>query len=460
VASLLDAYQLVHDGVVALSVVERNGMRIDVEYCKGKIDWLDWKIAQAERRLKATQLYYAWDARYGSKLKYSSAPQLRSVLYADLHVKPFKQTEGGEESADEESLRQTGVEGIDHLLKMRKYKKVQDFLRGFLRYEIDGRIHPSYMLHTVTTYRSSSSSPNMQNVPKRDAEAMEICRRAIVPSLGCQILEIDFSGIEVAISAVYHKDPSMIRYLKDPTSDMHADTALDLFMLQGLNTKLKDMPGGPTLRQASKNGFVFPQFYGDYYITCAFNVACNWLKLPQTRDWRAGDGIKFNGAPIAGHLVSRGIEALSDYEEHVRKVENNFWGRRFPVYKRWRDSWHRDYQRTGGFEMLTGFRCFGVFGRNQVTNYPVQGTAFHCLLWTLIQLVNRTRGWRSKVIGEIHDSVLFDAHPDEVAELVALTKQVAEVELAKNWKWIIVPMRVESSVSKIDGSWASMRTVE
>ncbi|MBU6427692.1 MAG: hypothetical protein KGR26_01655 [Cyanobacteria bacterium REEB65] len=460
---LLDAYQLMHDGAVALSVVERNGIRIDVDYCREKMLWLDQKMAQSERRLRGSRLYAAWEKRYGGKLRYSSVPQLRSVLYADLGVKPFKHTEGGEESADEEALRQTGVDGVDHLLRMRKYKKMKDTLAGLVRYQVDGYLYPSFGLHTVQTYRSSSSAPNMQNVPKRDKEAMDVCRRAVVPSPGNVILEIDFSGIEVSIASCYHRDPAMLRYLADPTSDMHTDTAKDLLFLRGVNTDIKRLPGFGTLRQSAKNGFVFPQFYGDYYEPCAYNIAVNWLKLPQNRDWRDDDGVEFNGVPIGRHLIGHGIEMMSDYIAHVERVEKNFWGKRFPVYRKWREDWYAGYQRAGYFDLKTGFRCSGVYGRNQATNYPVQGAAFHCLLWTLIQLVRRMRSdparWRSRVVGEVHDSVLFDARPEEVHSLVALTKQIAEHDLAEHWNWIIVPMRVEASVSEVDGSWADMREV-
>ena len=457
---LVDAYQLIHEGTVALAVVQQNGIRIDADYCRQKVAWLDRKIEQAERRLKRTRLYEAWEKRYGAKVNYGSIPQLRSVLYADLGVKSFKQTEKGEDSADDKALRRIEVEGIDQLLLMRKYRKVRDFLLSFLRYEINGRIYPQYLLHTVQTYRSSSSSPNMQNVPVRDTEAMEICRRAIIPSPGNQILEIDKSGIEVGIAACYHQDPTMLKYLADPSSDMHADTALELFFLKGINAKLKELPGGGTLRQASKNGFVFPQFYGDFYEQCAVNLACNWLRLPQVRDWRPTDGIEFRGEPIGRHLLGKGIEALSDYTEHVRRVERDFWGRRFPVYKRWREDWYAAYQKSGEFEMKTGFRCHGtVLGRNQATNYPVQGAAFHCLLKTLILMSERIRGWRSKIVGEIHDSILFDAHPDEVSELVRMMTDIVENELPKLWPWIIVQLRVEAKVSAIDGSWAQMEVI-
>lgn len=455
-ATLLDSYNLMHEGAIALAVAERNGIRVDVNYCREKIEWLGEKIEQAERRLRRTELYASWYRRYGSGTSLGSAPQLRSVLYADMGVKAFKQTEKGEDSADEESLRQTGVEGVEYLIRSRKCRKMRDTLLGFVRHQIEGRLYPFYSLHTVVTYRSSASEPNLQNIPSRDPEAMEVCRRAIIPSPGHQLLEIDFSGIEVAIAAAYHRDPTMLAYLHDPKSDMHSDMAKELFLLRGLNQSLKDVEGGGTLRQAAKNGFVFPQFYGDYYEPCAFNVAVNWAKLPQIRDWRPTDGIAFRGEPIGRHMLDNKLEALSDYVEHVKRVERDFWGHRFPVYKKWKEDWVAEYHRTASFQMYTGFRCSGVYSQNQAVNYPVQGPAFHCLLWTLIQVVNRARGWRSLIVGEIHDSVLIDAYPSEVAALVEMVEGIAARDLPEHWPWINVPMRVEAKASWVDGDWSDM----
>jgi DNA polymerase I-like protein with 3'-5' exonuclease and polymerase domains len=463
-ASLLDAYRLLQEGAEALAVVERQGIVIDVAYCREKIQWLDEKMSQAERRLSRTDLAKAWIARYGSKVNYDSGPQLQSVLYADLYIAPFKQTQTGEGgSIDEESLRQVALPGIDNLLQKRRYKKMRDFLAGFIRYQVDGILHPSFLLHTVSTFRSSSSSPNMQNVPKRDKEAMEICRRAIVPRKGYGILEVDFSGLEVNISQTYAKDPEMMRYLNDPKSDMHADTAFDLFKLQkyGSVAKLKSVKNfSSVLRQSAKNGFVFPEFYGDFYEPCAFNVAFQWCKLPRTGSWNEDDGVEFGEKPIGAHMREVGFTSLEDFTQHVKTVEDSFWNRRFRTYGQWRKDWFAEYQRTGTFNMHTGFRVSGLLGKNMVVNYPIQGAAFHVLLSTLIKLVYRLRGFRSKVIGEIHDSVLVDYHPDEFHEVVELCHRIATVEVASEWKWINVPLRVETQTSEIDGNWAEMRVVE
>jgi DNA polymerase-1 len=459
--SLLDAYQLFHDGALALAEVERAGIRIDTEYCREKLAWLDEQSSRYERRLRLSELGRAWLARFGSAASFGSGPQLQAVLYADLGVKPFKQTASGQDSVDEESLRQTGVDGINHLLRLRSLKKMSDVLGGFLRYQIAGYLYPTFCLHTVVTYRSSSLKPNLQNVPVRDKEQMDICRRAIVPSPGNVILEIDKSGIEVCVAACYHKDPTMLEYLHDPASDMHSDAAKKLFFLDGAVSDLKKLDGfSPVLRQAGKNAFIFPEFYGDYYESCAPGIACGWCKLPRIGDWTDYDGALLDGVPIARHLRRHDVSGLVDFTEHVRKVEDWLWNERFPVYSRWRKDWYARYQRRGSFRMKTGFECSGVMGRNEAVNYPVQGPAFHLLLKTLILVVQRIRSWPSKVVSQVHDSLLIDTPLDRVPALVEMVRRIDAEELPRIWPWIIVPLRDEAKVSEVDGSWANMRVVE
>lgn len=447
----LDAYSLFHEGTIALAVVERRGIRIDTEYCDEKLDWIEQKHSQAERRFGRTPLARAWQARFGGKVNYQSTQQLRAVLGADFGVKPIKETEGGEASADEESLRRCGVEGAEFVLRMRRLSKMGYTLKGLRQPAINGIIHPSFWLHTVVSFRSSSSSPNLQNIPVRDFEMLEVCRTAIMPSRGHQLLEIDFKGIEVAVSCCYHKDPTMLAYLRDSKSDMHADMAVQIYKLQDELRQADTFKS--ILRQSAKNGFVFPEFYGDYFGACAVNMACNWLKMPQEGSWRDTHGVTFNGSPIGTHLRDIGVYSLGDFTDHLEKVERDFWERRFRVYNRWRKDWYAKYQNEGEFEMLTGFRVAGLMTRNQATNYPVQGSAFHALLWVLIRLVKRLRGWRSGVIAEVHDSALIDTHPDEFDDVLAICHELVE-ELKREWDWLIAPMTIEAKAGPVDGSWA------
>jgi len=304
----------------------------------------------------------------------------------------------------------------------------------------------------VTTFRSSSDHPNFQNIPKRDEESMQICRKAIFPRLGHQLLEIDYSGLEVKIAACYHKDSMMLKYIHDPKSDMHADMAQQLFLVDDFD---KNIPEYYTFRQAAKNGFVFPEFYGDYYKNCAINMACGWGKLSQGT-WKAGEGIPMPKGTLADHFIKKGIRSLDTFIKHVQKIEEHFWGTRFKEYAEWKDRWYSAYKKNGYISLYTGFNCSGVMGKNEVINYPVQGAAFHCLLWSFIQLDKalREKEMDSHLVGQIHDSILLDVHPDELKKVVALAERITTKDLPKAWKWINVPLEVDMELCPVDASWA------
>jgi hypothetical protein len=278
-------------------------------------------------------------------------------------------------------------------------------------------------------------------------------RRALYARLGYQLGMVDCSLAEVRVGLCYHNDPVMRRYVLDKTSDMHGDLAKQIFKLDILDKKI---PAHYTLRQAAKNSFVFPQFYGDYYVGCAKGLACKWGKLPKTR-WRPGQGIEMpDGTHLSDHLISVGIKSYEAFEKHVQKVENDFWGNRFKVYANWKERWWHQYQKYGFFDLLTGFRCSGVMKRNDVTNYPIQGSAFHCLLWSFIQIdrIAREERWKSRLIGQIHDEMVLDIFPPELDHVMTTIHRVFTKDLPKAWRWITIPIEVEGEVCDVDESWA------
>jgi len=216
------------------------------------------------------------------------------------------------------------------------------------------------------------------------------------------------------------------------------------------------------LRAAAKNGFVFPQFYGDYYVACAENLACKWGNLPDLR-WKNGMGLEItNKTYLADHLISQGIHSLDEFTDHLREIEYDFWNNRFPVYNRWKERWWRSYQKRGYITMLTGFVCSGEMRKNNVINYPVQGAAFHCLLWSLIRLDEYIlkNNLQSRIIGQIHDAIVLDVYPPEREMFMKEIKDITTRQLLDAWKWIIVPLDIDFELAGVDESWADMRSVE
>jgi len=362
-----EAYQLFHNGILALAKAESQGIHVDVEYIQNKKQHLTRKIERLEKKFKETSFYKKWSDSQEGNVNIYSPTQLANYLYKTKHIRILKETASGQGSTDEETLKQLNIPELNILLEIRKLKKVRDtYLDSYLREQVNGVIHPFYNLHLVKSQRSSSDSPNLQNVPKRDEETMQMVRGALYPRQNHQLLEIDFHQLEVCISACYNKDSRLIKYIKDK-ADMHADMSEQIFKIDKYDPNKHKV-----LRNATKNGFVFPEFYGDYFVNCAENMACGWGKLGKGR-WKAGEGIEFDNMFLSDHLISKGITSLKQFEKHIEKIEDDFWNNRFEEYSRWKERWWNTYRKYGYFDSLTGFRCSGVMTKNEVINLPVQG---------------------------------------------------------------------------------------
>lgn len=444
------AYKLLHDGCVALSNVEANGMRIDMDYLDRTISKIGGKIKALGEELRDSDFYGIWRREFGSRTNLGSREQLGKVLFDVMGHKPTAFTKTGRPKLDGSAAESIDEPFVKDYMRLEKLKKVNNtFLAGIKREVRNGFLHPVFNLHTVQTYRSSSDSPNFQNFPIRDPKMGKIIRQCFIPRKGHHLVEIDYSGLEVRVAACYHKDPTMISYIKDPTKDMHRDMAAQCY-----SVKPEQVSKG--MRYCGKNMFVFPQFYGDFYIN---NARAMWEAIDAM-------GHEVDGVPLKQYLKQKNILRLGacdakqqpangTFEKHIKKVEMDFWQKRFKVYNQWKRKWWDKYLENGGFPTLTGFRIDGVMGRNDVINYPVQGSAFHCLLWSLIQLNRwlRKNKMRSKIVGQIHDSIVADVHEDELEDYLAQAKQIMTQDLLKKWKWIIVPLDVEAEVTPVDGTW-------
>jgi DNA polymerase I-like protein with 3'-5' exonuclease and polymerase domains len=328
-----EAYLLFHQGALALQRAHQQGIRVDLEYINEKKVHLTRKINRLENQFKETGFYKEWESATKGKLNINSDKQLRNFLYNVKKIKPPKFTVSGEGSTDGEALAQLNIPELNILAEKAKIERLRDTnLDGYAREQVDGYLHPFFNLHLARTYRSSSNNPNLQNIPNRDEESMQTCRRALFARPGHQLMEVDTQGMEVRIAVAYHKDPTMIKYIKDPKSDLHRDMAQQIFLLDNLDKK---NPDHANLRFIAKSAFVFAQFYGDYYKNCAINIVGNWCKLPQSR-WKAGQGIPFEGGTISDHLISKGIKSFDAFTDHLKAIEDDFWGVRFPDYAEWK----------------------------------------------------------------------------------------------------------------------------
>lgn len=442
----VEAYKLLHNGVVALSNVERNGFRIDVDRLHGTKKTIEHEIKQTTEELRHDSIWKAWSRTYGQSANMDSYEQIGRVLFEVLKHPCHHYTASGRPASDETALETVDLPFVKSWLRLSKRRKLLGtYIKGIEREVVDGYLHPLFDLHTTLTYRSSSSKPNFQNIPIRDPEIGKIIRECFIPRDGHFLVEMDYAAIEVRVAACYHEDPTMLRYLKDGY-DLHRDMGAECYML--------DQVPKP-VRQQAKALFVFAQFYGDYWKSCANGL---WEAIDR-HHLKTTDDI-----PLKKHLKANGIRSLGTdtdtpakgtFAKHIQEVEGNFWNTRFPVYNRWRRDWYNEYKKKGEFETLTGFVISGAYKRNDVINYPVQGSAFHCLLWSLIQINKwlQKNKMKSKIVGQIHDSIIIDVHESERDDVLQMAKRIMTQDIRKVWKWIITDLEVEAEAAPVGGSW-------
>lgn len=464
-----DAYNFFRKGTMTLARMEANGIAVDTKYLKKTIDDTGNKIKEMDRQLRDSDVWKKWKRRFRDP-NIESTPQLATILFDVLGYKPQAWTEKTmdlEESKRTPKMDEYALRHVDHpfvkdYFKVKKLRKVLGtYLKGIDREVYKGLLHPSYNLAGgledeqkggAASYRSSCSNPNFMNIPIRNKAMGGLIRPCFCARTGRYLVEGDFSGVEVRIAYCYHLDPTMHKYLTDPKSDMHADQACVLFCLT------RDQVVKGTTRDSAKNQWVFPQFYGSTWFQCAPVI---WEAM-ELRNFKVGE----NGISIREHLRKKGITKLGScdpdsepekgtFARHLIDAEKKLWNERFPVYTQWKRSFYNQYLERGYFDLYTGFRCAGFFRRNQVINFPVQGAAFHCLLWTLIRMQEEidARGMKSLLVGQIHDSCLGDVPKNEINQYLDLFYEISTVELPKAWDWITIGMETEVDVSPIGKSW-------
>jgi DNA polymerase I len=454
-----EAYQLFHEGSLALANVEANGMRVDIDYLDKAIRKIDEDIADLNRQLQGDKVYQQWRKRFGNRTNLGSRSQLAEVVFGELGYESKERTKGGKRAkASESVLESVDLPFVKDYVRLEKLKKVRGTHLEGIRSEVtDSYVHPSFNLNLIVSFRSSCSNPNIQNVPIRDPEFSEVVRRCFIAPKNHHLVEIDFTAIEVRITACYNHDPVLIEYINDPSKDMHRDLAMQIY-------KLKKGQVSKEIRHCAKNQFVFPEFYGDWYIDCAKML---WESIDRrSLTTPAGESVK-------EHLIAKGIKSLGEcnpqalprphtFEEHVKEIEFDFQKRRFKKHWEWKEEWWNQYLRRGWFQMETGFIGSGIYNKKEVCNYPVQGSAFHCLLWSLVQISKeiQRRKMRSKIVGEIHDSILAYVHKTELHDFLKLARRVMTVDLVRHWPWITVPILVEAEVAPCEASWFDKQPME
>lgn len=410
VPPLRDAYNLFHKGTLTFNDMSDEGICIDKPYYDKTYNKLTKRIEFLFKKLHESKEAKLFKERTGRDISFTSPDDLKLLFFKYLDIKPPRITDKGNASLDEEALEKIKLPIARNIVKVRKLERSRTtYVKGisdFAVEEPDGtyKIHPSFHFFPAT-YRSSSSDPNIQNVPVHEEEAKLLVRTGIIPSPGHKIAWADYGGHEIRIFACYCKDPVLVKDVEDKV-DIHG------YWGEFLETSRYD----------AKNSFVFAEIYGSNY------------------------------KAVWNNLQAKGYKNVR--ESTVEKAEKEFW-RKYRKAKEWQEEWIKSYYHNGYLEMLTGFRVNGYLSRNQIVNYPIQGTAFHLLLWSCIEL-NRKRkeeGWVTKIPAQIHDEIFMDIDPEEEEYVRKQVEWVMVEGTKKQFDWINVPLLAEYGSGEVDQPW-------
>lgn len=439
------AYKLLCQGENALSQVSVNGFKIDRDYYMKQKPLIEDEVRRLKKQvIEESEIGRAWQRRFQSRMNLDSADQLKTVLKNDMQFDKFKTTEKGGESADKSVVEKLPYEFSNPFLRYKQLNKAWGSLITpiMLGADENGFTHPNINLHTVRTFRSSCDSPNLQQVPKHNEFIKKLVRGGFVPRNSDRFLaEIDLVSAEVACGCCLHQDKQMLEFLHNPSADMHKFVAKKFY-------ELNDDEFTKKLRSSVKGRFVFASFYGASYNSIGSSL---WEYIDESGE------VCGTGETLKDHMAKIGVADHESCLQHAEKVFDWYWHDLFAEYGAWKEEVWQIYKRQGYLDYPTGFRVTCQMTKTQAMNTIIQGSTFHLLLYTLVELQKRFVKYKlkSKIVCQIHDSIVLDVVPSEW-DIIRQLYLEAQASVREVWKWLIYPISADAEVGDVGGSWAKM----
>lgn len=398
-------YEVENPLINVLADMEFEGVRIDTDSLAEMSVLLEKESKEIENRVYELA---------GVRFNLASPKQLGDVLFEKLKLDPkAKKTKTGQYATGEEVLSKLANEHeiAQAILDFRQMVKLKSTYVDALPTMINsktGKIHTTYNQFVAATGRLSSINPNLQNIPIRTDRGREI-RKAFVPRDENHILlAADYSQIELRIMAAFSGDESMIEAFKNGR-DIHATTAAKIFQVP-LEEVTSDMR-----RKAKTANF------GIIYGISAFGLSQR-LSISRTEAKEIIDAY-FKEFPAVKEYMDGAIEKARK-DEYVETIL----GRRRYL----RDINSRNATMRG-------------FAERNAINAPIQGSAADLIKVAMIHVHEwmKKEKLQSKMILQVHDELVFDAHKDEID---LLKKNVPG--LMSNAIELAVPVEVEVGTGK------------
>lgn len=371
-----------------LTDMEREGIKVDPQL----LSRMSSEFAQDSARLEDEIYELA-----GESFNIGSPKQLGEILFGKLGLPGGKKTgKTGAYSTGADVLEGLAAQGHDlpsRILDWRQVNKLKSTYTDALQTQINPRtkrVHTSYAMTGAQTGRLSSTDPNLQNIPVR-TEAGRKIRSAFIAEPGCKLISIDYSQIELRLTAHMAEEETLRQAFRDGL-DIHAMTASQVFgvPIEGMD---------PMVRRNAK-----AINFGIIYGISAFGLANNL-------------GIS-NGE--AKDFIDQYFQRFPGIREYMERAK--LYGRD-----------HGFVQTLFGRKIhLSGIadKNFAKrgFAERQAINAPIQGTAADIIKRAMLRMPEalKAAGLKGKMLLQVHDELIFEAPEAEAEQLVAVARDVME----------------------------------
>jgi DNA polymerase-1 len=372
--------------ITVLADMEWEGVRIDEKFLNDYSTELQKDITVLEQAICELA---------GEKFNVDSPKQLGVILFEKMKITDqIKKTKTGQYSTDEATLSKYEHDApiISKILDYREMRKLKSTYVDALPALINshtGRVHTNYMQTVAATGRLASNNPNLQNIPIRTIRGKEI-RKAFIPrNEEYTILSSDYSQVELRIIAALSNDENMCEAFLQG-EDIHKATAAKVFGVP-ITDVSKDM-------RSKAKAVNFGIIYGQGAFGLAQNLG-----------------------------ISRG-EAKEIIESYFTQ---------FSSLKKYQHETIENARKTGYIETMMGRRRYladinsanaivrGFAERNAI-NAPIQGSAADIIKVAMINIQRefQHRKFKSKMIMQVHDELVFDVHLSEVDDIKPIIREM------------------------------------
>ncbi|WP_417363751.1 DNA polymerase I [Galbibacter sp.] len=391
--------------VKVLSAMEIEGIGLDTDFLNSLTKDLNADIIRLEKDIYS---------QAGEEFNIASPKQLGPILFDKLKLvdKP-KKTKTGQYSTAEDVLSYLAKDNkiVSDILEWRQLNKLKSTYIEALPTVVNpktGRVHTVYSQAVAATGRLSSNNPNLQNIPIRTERGRQV-RKAFIPrSEDYLLLAADYSQIELRIIAALSDEDTMINAFKNG-QDIHASTAARVFKVDLDKVTREQRSNAKTVN------------FGIIYGVSAFGLS-NQTSLNRTE---------------AKELIDTYYETYPKLRAYMSKQVH--------------------FAQDNGFvETILGRRRYlkDINSRNQVVrgaaernavNAPIQGSAADIIKIAMIRIQEKLKAgnFKTKMLLQVHDELVFDAHKEEIDTVKQLIK--SEMENAYTLK---VPLDVEIGIGE------------